>query len=97
MTVQFPLIERGPINEFYVDGAYRLENMGSMFHKYYFRYARDAQINGGAIFRVPVLRMIWTREHFILNAGNGLTALQTGRQEIPHLAPASMREQFDMN
>jgi len=92
----FPLIERNAIPEIYVDGAYRLDNLGGLFHKYYFRYERDPDINSGLIFRVPVLRTIWTREHFILNAGNGLVAMRTGEQDIPHIIPEAFRDRSGM-
>lgn len=84
MAVKFPLIERGPITEIYVDGAYRMDDLGSVFHKHYFQYARDPLVNDGLPFRVPVLRMIWTREHFLLNAGNGLRWLRDRSGELDH-------------
>lgn len=64
-----PIIERGAIPEIYVNGIIRVDDLGTSSHVNYFHLERDPEINGGAMFRTPCARLIWTTDDLLKTAG----------------------------
>lgn len=91
----FPVIECGALPEFCVDGIFRIDAVGSMVHIYYFQFAKDPHINGGEIYRAPVLKHIRARDTLIANAGSVREWLESGSEPGLVLPPA-LRKRGDV-
>lgn len=82
----FPIIENGaPLPEVFMDGIYRIDDMGGVIHSYYYRFAKDPHINNGMIYRQPVLLVIRPKGTLPLSAGAMDVWLRTGQQ--PRFTP----------
>lgn len=92
MENTFPLIETGVVPEFTVDGAYRIDEVGSLVHVHYFQFVRDPHINNGMIYRVPVVKHIRPRDTLAATAGV-IKEWITNRAQPPLIVPPSFIRQ----
>jgi len=62
-----PVVERASVIEVFVNGIYRIDNLGPTFNVNYYVLQKDTC--NGQLMRVPNLSITWAKEDFIAVAG----------------------------